>query len=154
MKMQDYFDVMSKVHREKTFAVSAQITLGQLIKQIEDAGLKCKDDSPKTISFDFGSALPTRLDSWRGSYSELALGYVLSGHDGEGDYEGTTAEKLLTELKSAIGKIFTGWKGGDYVMGENTPVWVANPGNSNDTGIIGILDVGYKLVILTAYCEF
>lgn len=153
MDVQEYFKAITKVSRAKSFSSSPQITLGELIKQIEDAGTK-NGDEDKTVCFDFGSAIPTVLDSWRGSYDELALGYELSGYDGNGKYEEATAEKLLTELKSAIGKTFTGWKGGDFTMSENTPIWVSNPGNCGNTAIVGILDKDYRLVILTAYCEY
>lgn len=32
-------------------------------------------------------------------------------------------------------KEFTGWKGGEFTMDESTPVWVANAGNSGNTGL-------------------
>ena len=110
MELQTYL----KQQRDRNLAVSAQITLGQIIDKLEKIGTKTEDGKDKTIQFDFGSAIPTTLDSWRGAYDELALGYELSGYDGEGDWENTTAEKLLQELKSAIGKHFEGWKGGNY----------------------------------------
>lgn len=51
-------------------------------------------------------------------------------------------------------KEFTGWKGGEFTMDESTPVWVANAGNSGNTGIIDVVDDGWRIILMTAYCEF
>ena len=142
--------------RKESFATLHQITLGELIKQLENTELMYDKNECKSVYFDFGSAIPTDLDSWRGSYDELALGYELTGYDRKNDahFIECKADKLLEELKSAIGKTFTGWKGGDFIMDENTPIWVANSGNSGNTGVIGILDEGWCIIILTAFCKY
>lgn len=156
MDLQTYLNKMLQISRDKSFENSPQITLGELIKQIEEVGAKREiNGEDKTICFDFGYSYPTTLDSWRGSYNELALGYKFTGRGNyDENFTEPTAESLLTELKSAIGKVYTGWKGGEFIMNENTPLWVSNPGDACNTGIIGILDKGYELVIITAYCEF
>lgn len=145
-----------KRQRDKSFATSAQLTLGQIIEKLENCGFTYgQKNEPKEVCYDFGTAIPTTLNSWRGSYSELALGYKLSGYDNkEEHFAQTTAEELLTELKSAIGKEFTGWKGGEFIMDEDTPVWVANGGDSGNTGIIDVVDDGWRIIIMTAYCEY
>jgi hypothetical protein len=38
------------------------------------------------------------------------------------------AAELLAECEAAMGQVFTGYKGGDYVMGALTPLWVATYG--------------------------
>lgn len=142
--------------RNRAFASSAQLTLGEIIEKLEKCGLTHGENvEHKKVDYDFGTAIPTTLDSWRGSYTELALGYKLSGYDNnEEHFTETTAETLLSELKSAIGKEFTGWKGGDFTMDADTPVWVANAGNSGNTGIIDVVDDGWRIVLMTAYCEY
>jgi hypothetical protein len=142
--------------RNRTFASSAQLTLGQIIEKLEKCGLTHGEkNEPKQVEYDFGTAIPTTLGSWRGSYSELALGYKLSGYDNnDGHFAQTTAETFLSELKSAIGKKFTGWKGGEFTMNKDTPVWVANAGNSGNTGIINVVDDGWRIILMTAYCEY
>lgn len=142
--------------RDRRFATSAQLTLGQIIEKLEKIEPTYGEEKkPKEVDYDFGTAVPTTLDSWRGSYAELALGYRLSGYDnGPDHFANKTVESLLSELKSAIGKTFEGWKGGDFVMSNDTPVWVANPGNSGNTGIIDVIDNGYRVIIMTAYCEY
>ena len=47
--------------------------------------------------------------------------------------------ELLTECKAAMGQVFEGYKGGNYVMGALTPIWVAYYGH-----------VGQKLMALNA----
>lgn len=57
--------------------------------------------------------------SYRGYYEDLAFertgGTVKAG-------------TLLADCKKAMGKVFCGYKGGDFVMGELTPIWVADYG--------------------------
>ncbi len=57
--------------------------------------------------------------------------------------------ELLDELKSAVGKTYQGWKGGDYVMDRDTEVWVDNTGIVTHTMITGINMGKYSSVILT-----
>lgn len=137
-----------------------QLTLGQLIDKIEELGTTNNvpvldgDDivEPKCVQFDFGTAIPTSLHSWRGVYSQLALGYELTGYDNhETHLKEISADDLLKELKSAVGKSFEGWKGGNYRMNRDTPVWVSNQGNGSDTRIVDVIDKEYKLVIITKY---
>lgn len=152
METQHYFNAVCKAMRDKSFKDSPQISLGELISEIEKHDLKTNSGEIKTICFDFGTAIPTKLDSYRGYYDELALGYKLSGYDNDsGHFDECKADEFLKHLKSAIGKEYTGWKGGDYIMNENTPLWVANPGNCGDTIIVGVLDKGYTFIILTAF---
>jgi hypothetical protein len=155
MEIQDYIENLVRQQRDKSFANSPQFSLGEFMNEIENCGTTKDNGEEKDVCFDFGSAVPTSLDSWRGSYNELALGYKLSGYDNNAEHFSTiTAKGLLAELKSAIGKTYTGWKGGEFTMNERTPVWVSHPGNASNTAIVGVLNEGWRLVILTAYCEF
>lgn len=154
MNIKDIYEQIKK-QRELRFKENQQLSLGEFIKELESTDLKYDEETYKEVEFDFGTAVPTELSSWRGSYDELALGYKLSGYDNDSEhFANTKADKLLEHLKSAIGKEYEGYKGGDYTMNEDTPVWVANYGHSGNTGVVGVLDVGYKLVIITAYCEY
>lgn len=156
MDLQEYASKIIEAKRKDGMIDSPQLTLGQLIKELEEAGIKNDKGEDKNVDFDFGSAIPTVLTSWRGSYAELALGYRLSGYDvpNEKHFGDCIAAKLLEELKSGVGATYEGWKGGDFKMDMDTPVWVANPGNADNTAIIGVLNLGYRIIILTAYCEY
>jgi hypothetical protein len=119
-----------------------QKTLGELIDL-----LKQRDPDEK-VRYDFGHFCPTTLDSYRGYYDDLALGIDDLAWD-----EYPTARGLVAELESAIGKTFTGWKGGDYVMDRETPMWAANPGYSHGTAITGLAESRGITVITTAYID-
>ncbi|MGL6137328.1 MAG: hypothetical protein ACRC2M_08550, partial [Planktothrix sp.] len=142
--------------REERFLRSSQLSLGELIAKIETAGLTYNNQD-RMICFDFGTAVPTNLDSWRGSYCELALGYrvrSLRCDNYNDSYESPLAKDILADLKSAVGGVFEGWKGGEFTMNEDTPIWVDNPGNSSLTGVFDILATGMYLIIIAGYCEY
>lgn len=123
------------------------LTLSQLIRALETA-----NDSGKElyVCFDFGSAIPTDLDSSRGDYSHLALGYELTGYDSRnGRTDNAMAKELINYLKNSIRSTFEGWKGGFYTATKDTPVWVDNPGNWSNTAITGVVNYGYYIVIET-----
>lgn len=84
-----------------------QMTLGKLIAALE--------------AMPEGAEVANLRDahSYRGYYIDLAFERE----------EGTRqAAELLDECKAAMGQVFCGYKGGDYVMGALTPVWVASYG--------------------------
>ena len=154
MNIADIHEAVKK-QREERFNNSNQLSLWGLINEIEKCGVERENGEIKSVCFDFGSAVPTDLDSWRGSYDELALGYMLSGYDNKSEhFAERNAKDLLTHLREAIGKEYTGWKGGDFTMSKKTPIWVSNSGNSGNTAVVGVLDDGWRLVIITAYHEY
>jgi hypothetical protein len=149
-QLQDYLEATMRANRELMMANSDQLTLGKLIEKIEAAlnkGYKLSDESEPTVRFDFEYLHPTGIDSWRGSYNELAIGF-------QGHGEEPKLSEFLTMLKTAVGKEFTGWKGGEYIMSERTPVWVANPGNSGNTAIVDVVDKEWVVILVTGYREF
>jgi len=84
-----------------------QFTLGELIDYL-------KEIPQETRILGLGD-----LESYRGYYSDLAF---------EPTTEDRTANDLLNECQSAMGEVFTGYKGGEFVMGRNTPLWVSSYG--------------------------
>lgn len=88
-----------------------QMTLGKLITALEAM--------PKETQV----ANMRRAHSYRGYYSDLAF---------EREPGTREAGELLTECRNAMGRVFEGYKGGDFVMGETTPVWVADYGRCGD----------------------
>lgn len=85
-----------------------QMTLGELIEALE-----AMPEGAQVANL-------RNPHSYRGYYEDLA--FELS--------EGLRpAEELLAECQAAMGKAFHGYKGGEYVMGERTPVWVSGYGD-------------------------
>ena len=126
--------------RSKEFANSDQLSLGEIISKCE--ALTPKFTNPPEVIFEFEHMYPTDLKSWRGLYSELALGF---NHDGIPPI----LDQFIETLKSAIGETFTGYKGGNFTMSEKTPVWVANYGDSGNTAIVDVLDDMHQVILIT-----
>ena len=105
MNVQALINGMSeKWQRERS---ETQMTLGKMIASLE--------------AMPEGAEVANLRDahSYRGYYCDLAFECN----------EGTRpAVDLLAECKSAMGKVFWGYKGGDFVMGALTPVWLASYG--------------------------
>ena len=68
--------------------------------------------------------IPDGFASYRGYYDQLALNYDINGS--------CTVEKLLKLAKQSVKKTFIGYKGGEFVMTKNTPVWISNYGNTSN----------------------
>lgn len=128
--------------RRDRFRRSNQLSLGELIEKLSRAP---KQDA--TVAFDFGDMVPDGLESWRGSYAELALEF-------KGGWDGPKCRDLLLECQDADGKTFTGYKGGDFTMHRDTPIWVANHGYSGHTMLVDVMADDYKVILVTAYGEF
>lgn len=95
-----------------------QMTLGKLISALAEM-----PDGAEVANL-YGA------HSYRGYYEDIAF------ERGEGN---RPAADLLAECRAAMGEVFYGWKGGEFVMGALTPVWLAHRG-----------DVGLKLMALRA----
>jgi hypothetical protein len=90
---------------------ASQMTLGDMI------------DTLSAMAPDAQVANLTDAHSYRGYYCDLAF---------EREAGTRPAAELLADCRAAMGEVFTGYKGGDYTMGRNTPVWVASYGCCGD----------------------
>lgn len=104
--------------------MKSALNLGQLIELLENR------NPEDYLRFDFGGFSPCGLDSYRGYYTDLAICFERKYPNPVGAF--------LDELRGAVGKSFTGYKGGDFTMHRDSRVWVANHGETSDTGIVGI----------------
>jgi len=72
------------------------------------------------LSIKFETECPVGgFSSYRGYYDQLAM------CRGNGP---TTVGEVLQKARECDGKTFQGWKGGDFVMGLDTKVWVSDLG--------------------------
>lgn len=94
------------------------MTLGELINSLKSFP---KDYLVFIKPYDL---IPIEFDSYRGYYDQLALNYEVSGV--------CTVEKLLKLAKQSVKKTFIGYKGGEFIMTKNTPVWISNYGNTSN----------------------
>jgi hypothetical protein len=116
-----------------------RLSLGEFLDVLE------RQPEADLVLFDFGGMVPTRVNSYRGYYEDLAIGF--------GDVDTPKVAEVLKELRSAIGKTFEGYKGGNYRMGRNSRLWVANYGRTSDTVITGIAECSWATVIATRWEE-
>ena len=102
------------------------MTLGELSIELK----RIRESNPG-LALKQGFADP---HSFRGYYNELAFEIQKDQH----------IDQAIEVAESAVGKVFTGWKGGDFPMDEETDVWWAQEGTSwNATKIT--FDVLYLL---------
>jgi hypothetical protein len=136
---------MSMIELEQTIFGTAK--LGAVIAALERA------DPEADVHFDFAYLRPTKVQSYRGFYDHLALGWShASIHDDDGKFlrHWPRAADLLTELKSAVGQTFEGYKGGRYCMDAEMPLWVDRWGEASSTAIkAASIDDG-TVVLVTA----
>lgn len=109
------------------------------VQGLIDMLLPYYDVTPDADVYVFGEVkLDGSLMSYRGYYDHLALGYCLD--DWNNEECGITVKGLVKKLRHAIGQTFEGYKGGDFTMGPQTPVWLANYGRSQGGVITGVSD--------------
>ena len=150
--MQTLLNNAVKAQRARELAESNQLTLGELILKVEAIANQVKErmgtaDEP-LVQYDFEYLYPTALNSWRGIYAELALNFV--HQDYENKNKQLNISQFLELLRGAVGKEYTGYKGGEFVMSRQTPIWVANYGNSGRTAVVDV-KLDYWVVIITQY---
>ena len=150
LDLQTYLDNAVAAQRKENLANSDQLTLGELILKLEAIAAKgyrsSYDGSEPTVFFDFEYLVPTDIDSWRGSYNELALSYDSVGAPNLSDF--------IKMLREAVGKTYQGYKGGDYTMSKYTPIWVANYGNAGNTAVVEVVDNDCQVILVTGYRQF
>lgn len=117
--------------------VGTQLTLGGLIMLLE------RENPEHEVTFGFG--YPYRLCSYRGFYDQLAI--MFQPFAGSERFE--TASTFLQRLRDAVGEMFTGYKGGDFVMHKETPLWVvAQHSAAPDLAPVNVRPIEYKHVLI------
>jgi hypothetical protein len=94
---------------------------------------KAKPDA--VVMFDFCNCAPTKVDSWRGSYDDPALGWVATGYSGNS--KAPKVADLISELERAIdGREYTGWKGGEFRYAGSNTLHIDNRGDYTNTELV------------------
>lgn len=145
MDLQTYLANAVAASRQEQFNKSDQLTLGEIILKVEAILAKGRENVPEVV-YDFEYLFPTTIDSYRGYYSELALNFTTYDNQAKP----LSALEFYMLLKGAVGKTYTGYKGGAFIMSKNTPVWVANYGNAGSTAVIDVIDNEYQVILITA----
>lgn len=104
------------------------LTLGDLVEKLD--GYVGEHGQDHAVRCGFAAAV-----SYRGNYAEIAFAP-------EAD---TRLGAMLGEARRAIGATYTGYKGGDFDMTEETPVWLAaygDPGPPLSDGLLHAMVLG------------
>ena len=108
--------------------------------------LKGFKDSNKLIVIEMNNEIFTSdfaADSWRGSYNLPAIEYY------SGD-SGCSVDSAIEDLQEIDGMEVSGYKGGDYTLNKEDPLFIANYGESNNcTAIVDIVESDEFIICLT-----
>jgi hypothetical protein len=88
------------------------------------------------------------LGSYRGYYNQLTI-YRAGGRGHGGNATPVTVAELLADARDADGKIFTGYKGGDYTMDLDTTVWADDYSMAYGTAIAELVQDADRVTIVT-----
>ena len=123
--MRDYMDATSEallITRGRY-----HLTMGQLIDELR----KCHNQDAK-VRFPDGMA-PGEARSYRGYYEDLAF----EPGDPQRGWN-VTVRQLLARCEDLIGSTMTGYKGGEYRILRDTPLWMSHWGEVSDIAITGL----------------
>jgi len=98
------------------------LTLGKLIAALEAA------PQDAVVKLDVGG-FPSDPHSYRGYYEDLSF------ESDEG--EPPTVAAFLATCRDVHGRTLTGYKGGDFLMGDDAVLWVARYGQSSGLAMTG-----------------
>ena len=124
-------------YRKAELTEYGTMSLGALINALEST----KDDA--LVYFDFCGFTPGEIDSYRGYYDHLAI-EPLRG------VSAPSVAQFISSLRDCEANTYTGYKGGDYTMDLETPIWVSFYGSVSGTGIVSIDDQGCCVILVTA----
>jgi hypothetical protein len=130
MDFQALFDAIGAASRDTR--KNYHLTLGGLVEALKGA------EADAIVRFDVGGS-PTSPHSYRGYYDDLSF---------EAAAEPVTVERLLVGAENCIGRTFEGYKGGDFLMDAETPLWLA-PYGCTGFAMVGISAQDGNLVIAT-----
>jgi hypothetical protein len=119
MDLQKLIDTMGE--NDRRTRSNYHLTLGQAIESLG------KLDPSMPLEADIGGGVDN-VCSYRGYYSDLSM---------EPCENVGTVGFALKILRDALGRHFTGYKGGEFLMSEDTPLWLAEYGDCG-RAIIGI----------------
>ena len=129
--MQDLVRAMSDIGHQTR--ADYHLTLGELIERLKGYPLS------NIVAIDSGG-YPYNDHSYRGYYSDLAF---------ESGEEPKTVAEFLCICKRALNSTYEGYKGGDFVMDKDTPLWVSASGVNSNMAIMDIVERGDEIVLIT-----
>lgn len=136
MDLQKLVDIMNETGRLER--AKYHMTLGGLIAALDGI----KDDLPAMI--DNSPYYPGKAHSYRGFYTDLAF---------QPSNERCTVGDLRARCCESLNAIFEGYKGGDFTMTEDTPLWISDYGETSDIAVMGVENLGSHVVLITKWVD-
>jgi hypothetical protein len=127
-----------------------QCTLGELIATLENI--------PENLPITYYAPRAVAMNSYAGTggYGDYSHGFVSSFCSYRGYYNDLALcpstkpvlkNEYLEGLRECVGDEFSGWKGDDFCMTENTVLWLAESGDATSIAITGARLAGDKSAI-------
>ena len=140
LDIKDFIEIQKKQWAKESNnkgAMSAEEIISKLKEFKNSNKLIIIEMNNKIFTSDFAA------DSWRGSYNLPAISYCTSK-------DGCTVNTAIENLKEIDGMEVTGYKGGDYTLNKEDPLFIANYGESNNcTAIVDIVESDEFIICLT-----
>lgn len=140
LDIQDFIEIQKKQWAKESNDKGA-MSAEEIISKLKEF-----KDSKKLIIIEMNSEIFTSdfaADSWRGSYNLPSIEYY-SGNSG------CSIESAIENLQEIDGMKVEGYKGGDYVLNKEDPLFIANYGCSNNcTAIVDIQETDDFIICLT-----
>ena len=133
MDLQKLVDVMNE--QSKNTRAQYQLTLGELIKSLESSSQYATVVCSNGIS-------PGTPYSYRGYYSDLA--FELN----DPTVVDLKVKDFLAICRKVLDTTLEGYKGGDFVMDANTPLWLSCWGEADDVAIMDVIRKNDETVLL------
>lgn len=124
--LQKIIDELSRQKQE--LRKKEMFTLGDLINELEKFPKEWK------VYIKPFHLIPQNFTSYRGYYSDLCLTYTTRDES----KERTTVGSLLAMAKEVDGKELLGYKGGEFLMNKETPIWVSDSDFSTGVAIASV----------------
>lgn len=138
MGMQGLIDAMNNASKQTRS--DYHITIGELIEALEQADSK----SLPVLTSHAPDKSVECPHSYRGYYSDLAL---------EPSSTIANVETVLNFMKDVEDTYETGYKGGDYLMDRDVPVWISNQGDCDSYAVIDVMHNDTNVTLVTKYID-
>lgn len=114
--------------------MAMQMDLGTLVDTVRNApkGTIVVTDTGESVS---------NPHSYRGYYEQASIEPSSTGQ--------TLSEDFAAELDAFIDTEAEGWKGGEFYMDSDTPVWISPEGTYTGRALVGIEMDGNVMVLMT-----
>ncbi len=120
-----------EIQQRKDRETTGQLTIAQIIKKCEILpDLSVVIYNVEDNNHRYHGMFPYNTNSYRGNYNELAI---------EVSHTCMTLSNFLKKMKDSLHRTYSGYKGGDFYMYEDTFVWVAEYGLSSNMAVVDVV---------------